>query len=83
MSSMLYTYCYHSLHHFPSPTNTEVLAQMVEYDLNLHMQIEMPFSNQPFYSPMVPVQKQWISKILTVISLGDLCLHPGNIILTH
>jgi len=33
MSSTLYTFCYHSLHHFPSPMNTEALAQIIEYDL--------------------------------------------------
>jgi hypothetical protein len=51
MSSPLYTFCYHSLHHFPSPKNTEVLAQIVEYDLNLHMQrLQMPFSNQSLHT---------------------------------
>ena len=81
---MLYTFCCHSWHHFPSPTNREVSAKINEYDLNLHMQrMQMPFSNQPFYHLMVPVQNQWISKIHTVISSGDPCLHLEKINLIH
>jgi hypothetical protein len=63
--------------------NKEVLAQITEYDLNLHMQrLQMPFSNHPFYHPMVLVQNHWIQKILTAISLGNSCLHP-EITLIH